>query len=507
MTRFLQRITVAGLAGLVLLLGGCDITELNDNPNQPTTATTPKLLTNAQTDLADTYWNDYPGGFWIRYAQYWTTNQYTEADRYLYPSRRPGANNANWETYYLVLNNLQEIIRINRETPGPASAFGPNDNQIAVAKILQAWTYQVMTDTWGPIPFTAALEGRTTDNFSPSYTPQEEIYPALIDSLTAASDMIDTSAPALASGDLIFGGDMSKWKKFANAVKMRVAMRMSDQMPSEAATAIDEAITAGTFESNDDNALYAFNTSPPYQNPFYENYEVDGRDDWAAPASILDVMNETDDPRRAAFFTDADPDTEAGDFNGFPYGLEPGNAQQLFTSASFSRPGLRVRQADAPMLLMLYDEVLFIKAEAALRSDMAVPSITQSGAQLYRDAIRASMNYWGVTDDARIDAFLAGVDIPTSSDYRQVLGTQKWIAQYMQGLQGWSTFRRLDFEDVLQVPPGNPGQANFGRTFPVRMTYPTDEATLNEANLNDAISNMLDGSEDSQGVPLWWDVN
>lgn len=508
MKRFIQRLAIGGLAALVLVLGGCDLTELNEDPNNPTDATTPKLLTNAQTDLADNFWIDYAGGFWIRYAQYWTTNQYTEADRFAYPSRRQGSNNARWGTFYLVLNDLQEIKRINRQSPDAASAFGPNDNQIAVAHILQAWTYQVMTDLWGPIPFDAALKGRTEGDFSPEYTGQQEIYPALIDSLTAASNMIDTGSSAMASGDLMYGGDMSKWKKFANALKMRIAMRMSDQMPDAAATAIDEAVQAGAFASNADNALQPFNASPPYQNPFYEQYEVSGRDDWTIPESILSVMNGTEDPRRAAYFTDANPDTPEAEYQGLHYGLPGGEAQSIFTSGDFSRPGLRVRQPDAPAIMMLYDEVLFIMAEAQLRSDMDVPSITQSGEQLYRDAIRASLNYWGVTSEDAISGFLAGLTMPSDGDFdlAQDLGVQKWIAQYMQGIQGWSTWRRMDFTGVLQVPPGDPGQDLFGQSYPVRMTYPTDEATLNEENLQAAISNLLSGGEDSQGVLLWWDT-
>lgn len=505
MKRFFKSLTLAGLAVLVLVLNGCDLTELNDNPNQPATATTPNLLTNAQIDLADIYWDDYAGGFWIRYAQYWTTNQYTDADRYGFPGRRPGANNDNWGDSYLVLNDLQEIIRINRNSPQAASAFGPNANQIAIAKILQAWTFQVMTDIWGPIPFTEALKGRTGGNFTPQYSGQQEVYTSLLDSLTAASQMIDTSAPTLASGDLVYGGDMSKWKKFANALKMRIAIRMSDQMPDVAATAINEAIAAGAFDSNSDNAFIPFNTSPPYQNPFYENYEVDGRDDWTIPQSILGVMNDTEDPRRAAYFTDAKPDVSGDQFIGFPYGLPGGEAQQLFTSEDFSRPGLRLRQADAPAFLMLYDEVLFIKAEAALRSDLNVPNITQSGQQLYRDAIRASMEYWDVTNETAINNFLSRVEMPTPSNYEQVLGTQKWVALYMQGVQGWSEWRRLDFEGVLQVPKGNPGQSAFGCDIAVRMSYPTDESTLNDKNLQAAINNMLGGA-DNQGTTVWWDV-
>lgn len=507
MTRFARRISVAALSLIVLTFAGCDLTDLNDNPNAPTEVTPTGLLSGAQVDLANQYWRDYAGAYWMRYAQYLTTNQYTTADRFGFASRRSGALDAHWENFNFVSVDLQEIKRVNRTSPGEAAGFGPNENQIAIAKILQAWTFQLMTDIWGPVPFTEALQGRTTGNFSPAYTAQEEIYPALIDSLTAASEMIDTSAPTLASGDIMYGGDMSKWKKFANALKMRVAMRMSDQRPDAAATAIDEAIQAGTFESNADNALISFNSSPPFQNPIYENYEVAGRDDWAAPQALVGLMNEYEDPRRPAFFTDADADSAGNQFNGFPYGLSQGAAQSLFTNPNrdFSRPGLRVRQADAPAILLLYDEVLFIKAEAALRSDMDVPSITKSGQQLYEDAIAASARYWGVSSQSEIQNFLSRVPDVNESNYEQVLGTQKWIAQYLQGVQGWSNWRRLDFQGVLQVPPGNPGESTFGREIAVRMSYPDDEATLNSENLENAVNNLLGGPDD-QGTLLWWDT-
>lgn len=518
MKRALQTLAIVSLVAVGLTVGGCDLTELNENPNAPTDAKPGELLTQAQQDLADVIWNDYSVGFWKRYAQYLTTNQYTDADRFRFASRRAGANNANWSDLYFVLNDLEEIKRFNRQSPGDVSGFGPNENQIAIAKILQAYTFQWMTDVWGPIPFTKALQGRGPGNFKPAYSSQPEIYTALIDSLTAASQMIDTGAPALASGDVMYGGDMSKWKKFANALKMRIAMRMSDQRPSEAATAINEAIQAGTFESNGDGALIPFGSSSPYQNPLWAQYEVEGRDDWAAPQAIVGVMNGNQDPRRRAFFSDADADSAGNQFNGFPYGLSQGNAQSLFTDPSrdFSRPGPRVRgRATEPAILMLYDEVLFIKAEAALRSDMNVGSINQSAEELYRQAVTKSIQHWtgevvSAATDTEINNFLSRLDMPGDSgfDLEQDLGVQKWVAQYQQGVQGWSTWRRLDFQGVLQIPPGNPGKSSFGKDVAVRMVYPDDESTLNGENLSSAVNNMLggDGASDSQGTLLWWDT-
>ena len=511
MKRLLHSLTTASLVALLLFVGGCDITSLNDNPNQPTAADPPKLLANAQIDIADQYWQDYAGGFWVRYAQYWTTNQYTDADRYRYASSRPGALNALWENYYLALNDLQEIKRLNRENPSAQAGFGSNANQIAIASIMQAWTLKTMTDMWGPIPLADALQGRSQGNFTPTYNSQEEVYNAILDTLTQASNNI-TGGTALAGGDVMYGGDMSKWKKFANSLKMRVAITMADADPGTASTAIEEALNAGVFTSNDDNALIAFNSAPPYQNPFFENYEVAGRDDWAAPASILDVMNDQNDPRRTFFFSDATPDQSGEQFVGFPYGLSQGDAQSLFTSGSFSRPSAEVSlDPSAPAIMMLYDEVLFIQAEAAFRNatqaNFNVPSISAAnGTQLYRDAVAASAEYWGVSS-SNATSFANSVPAATSGNYKQVLGTQKWIAQYLQGVPGWTTFRRLDFTGVLSPPDGDPGQDQFGRSFPTRMVYPTDESSLNEENLNAAISNLLGGNSDNQGVLLWWDTS
>lgn len=506
MIRIFRSITLMGLAVLVLALGGCDLGDMNEDPNNPTEATTPNLLSGAlhseqlpeRAGIAANYWGEFTlGRFANLYAQYWTQNQYTDEDRFGFPSRRASVVNDMWEDYYFVLNDLQEIKRVNREDPVATSAYGPNENQIAIAHILQAWTAQVMTDIWGPIPFAEALQGRD-GTFSPAYTPQQEIYTALLDSLTAASEMIDTGAPTMASGDIVYGGDMEQWQRFANSLKLRVAIRMADVMPERAETAVNEALAAGVFESNADNALVPFNVSPPYQNPIYENYYVEGRDDWAITETLLGVMNANEDPRRAAYATA----TDEGEYIGYPYGLNTGEAQARFRAGPFSRPSERVREADAPAILMLYDEVLFAQAEAAQRG--WTPG---DPAALYESAIRASMAYWDVTDEAAIDSYIANVPYD-AGNWQEVLGTQKWLALYMQGVQGWSEWRRLDF-GVLQPPAGDLLGEVGPEGIALRLTYPSDEANLNESNLNQAVSEMLGGdgaSSDNQGVRLWWDV-
>ncbi len=516
MKRLTKSLVTFGLVAAIFALGGCDLAELNENPNQPTSAEPGELLTNAQLDFGDLYWRDYAGAYWMRYAQFLTTNQYTTADRFGFPGSRQSSNNFNFNQAYLIMNDLEEIIRQNNNEDVQTSGFGPPANQIAIAKIMQAYIFQYLTDQYGPVPFTEALTGGQEEGtFSPAYTGQEQIYNQLLTMLTEASNNIQTGEATLASGDLIYGGDMTQWKKFANALKMRVAMRMSDAATGTAETALNEAIQAGGFSGGVDlePALIPFTSSPPYQNPLYGNYNS-GRDDWAAPQAMTTIMNDTQDPRRPSYFADADGNPDNGhQANGFPYGLPQEEAQALFTdpNENFSRPAEGVRSPDSPGILMLPDEVSFIKAEAAIRSDLSVSAISQSPDQLYQNAITASLNYWGVSDETTINNFISGLTMPSESGFsvEQDLGVQKWLAQFLQGIQGWSTWRRLDFQGVLQVPPGDPGQDAFGRSIAVRMAYPPDESTLNGDELDTAINDLLggNGAEDTQGTLLWWDTD
>lgn len=505
MKRSIARLTIpAALAALMLFAACDDLTGMNDDPNQPGQATIPYLFTNSlnaaqegRTGVASNYWGEFNlGYFGNMYSQYWSLNQYTAESRYAFPTARSGVVNDMWEDYYLALNDLQSIIETAREQPEVASVYGDPDNIIAMSQILQVWTFQVMTDIWGPIPFTEALEG--IENPSPAYTAQSEIYPAMLDTLDAAIARIDPAGTAIASGDIIYNGDMSQWLKFGNALRMRVAIRMADrndETGGRAAEAVQASVESGTFTSNEDNALVPFLEGSPYQNPLYVNNVVDGRDDWAVSEPLVATMEADDDPRLSIYAQPA-PD---GEFVGFPYGMSEGAAQALYSAGRFSRPSeLVYASATSPALFLLYDEVLFIQAEAAQRGWIA-----GDPAQLYRDAIQASMDFWGVDDQDAIDAYIAANPYD-AANWRESIGEQKWLALYMQGVQGWSEWRRLDFEDVL-VPPVAGPIPDFGLPIAVRLTFPDDEHTLNTDNVQQAVDNYL-GGEDTQGVRLWWDV-
>lgn len=489
---------VAGLITIIAVSYACtDLAEVNENPNQPSETQTPFLLTNVQKDLSDNYWGEFPLGYFGNlYAQYWSQNQYTAESRYDF--RTSTVNNI-WSGYYLALNDLQEIIRLNREFPDQYSVYGNNANQIAVAKTLKAWTYLTLTDIWGSIPFEEALGGR--ENPSPEYSSQEEVYTGAIQMLTEASDSINVDAGGFTSGDVFFGGDMEQWRRFANSLKLRAGMRIADVNPGQAETAVNEALDAGVMQSNEDNALFTYRSSVPNANPIYEAY-ID-RDDFAVSEPLVEFMTTNDDPRLPVYAAETSSN-EVDDYVGFPYGLAQGQAAAV-PRGEFSRPSERVREADFPAIYMLYDEVLFLQAEAAQRGFIAGDAAT-----LYEDAITASMEFWSNQSPS---AEVSEADITNYIDanpydaenWRQTLGEQKWLALYMQGIQGWAEWRRLDFEDILVPPVSGKLSVTFPTDIAVRYPYPNDEQNLNESNVEAAIENQ-GWAADDQGRLVWWDI-
>lgn len=488
---------IAGILGIVALITvsyACsDLAPLNNNPNEPDVAATTYLLTSAQKDLADNYWGAFPLGYFGNlYSQYWSQNQYTAESRYSY---RTGVVNDIWNDYYTTMNTLQQIIRQNRNNPELASAYGNNANQIAVAKILKAWTFQTLTDIWGDIPYKEALEGAS--NPSPAYTSQDSVYIGIINMLTEASDSIKVDASGFTSGDVFYGGDMAKWKKFANSLKLRAAMRIADVKPELARTAAQEAVAAGVMESNADNALFTYLDAVPNNNPINEAYKT--RRDFAVSRPLVNLLQSNNDPRLPIYADPAENTPEGTTiYAGYPYGMAQGAATAYLTSEPWSEPGARVRQADAPAIFMTYSEVLFAEAEAAQRG-----WISANPAAKYRQAIQASMDYWGVSES---DAQTYIANNPyNAANWRTSIGQEKWVALYMQGIQGWAEWRRLDF-GVLVEPQGGKLGVSFDAPIAVRYPYPTDEARSNGENLQAAIESQ-GFSADNQGQRVWWDVS
>ena len=487
---------IFALFPIALLMACEDFEELNENPNEPLAVPTEYLLTSAEKQLLyfthDEWFN---GRLGMLYGQYWTQTQYTEEDRY---QLRPGNNNTYWAYFYAGtggsnfgggMKDLQEIIALNEANPTSATP-----NQIAIARILKVWMYQILTDLYGPIPYTEALQA---DDPSPAYSSQQEIYAGLLSELTEANNQIDVNAPSFPSGDLIYNGDMSKWKKFANSLKLRVGIRIADVEEAASRAAINEAVEAGVFESNADNAMLTWLSSPPNNNPIHDAVVLGAREDFACSENLISLLKQNNDPRLTYYANPA----EGGEYVGQPYGLTAEAAANIPNSAVSLPSDLVARTATTPNVYLDFAEVAFTLAEAVQRG-----FIGGDAAAYYNAGIEASMQYWaglaGETIPAEtIQNYYTNVDPYDAANWKQSIGVQKWLSLYLQNIQGWTEWRRLDFTGVFTLPAGG---VLVGEGIPMRRTYPNDEQTLNLENYQNAL-NML--GEDKLSTNVWWNVN
>jgi len=459
----------------ISLFVGCtkDFEETNTDPNNVTTVPTSYLMTYAQRSILSNRFNTTG----LIYAQLFSETQYTNTSRY-------ETDEASFNGYYTgPLANLQQIITLNTDeaTKADAAASGANVNQIAAARILKVYTFQLITDMWGEIPYSEALLG--LENFTPVYDTQDAIYADFVTELTEAAAQIDVNAAGL-EGDIIFGGDMAAWKKFANSLKARVGIRMTEVDEAAAKSAVTSAL-AGAFESNADNALYAYLPDAANWNPYYDHFLT--RTDYAISEPLVTYMEGLNDPRLPVY---ADPN-DAGDIVGMPFGLTNEDAGSI-TNAEISFPGIAVRSAESPGILLTYSEILFIKAEAAARG-----WISDDAATLYEEAITASMEFWGVAA-ADIATYLAQPEAAyDATNYKKSIGDQKWVSLYMDGQEAWSEWRRLDYPELVAAPA-----AVEGKDIPRRRAYTQNEYDLNKVNVEAAVARQ---GKDVMSTRVWWD--
>ncbi len=464
-------VVAAAMCAVVTACAG-DITSINTNPNGPTDVPPPSILSGILQSTVNTWsgtWQIRYGGLWV---QYYSEIQYRDEDKYIV---RPGTD-GNWGLYSGALEDAQTMIDKGTEEGTP--------NWDAVGRIMKSYMFDAMTDAMGDLPYSEALQGGT--NLQPAYDAQQSIYTALFDDLKVASDEIDPAGLGFPTGDLMYGGDMGAWRKFANSLRLRLAIHLSNVDAATAQSEAQAAVAAGVFESNDDNATLLYLAASPNQNPIYTN--AIGRDDYGMSKTFVDSLLSVNDPRLPVF---ADLNSE-GVYRGLPNGLN--NGEGPTDLSLISRIGAYWRRTpDAPLALETYSEVLFLEAEAAERGWIAGDPAT-----LYASAIRASMEQYGI-GGAAIDAYMAQprVQYSAATGLTQI-AYQKWISMYMQGMEAWTEWRRT------RVPHLVPGPRATLSDIPERMPYADNEDVLNKANLQAAVSAQGLGQYTALDKPLWF---
>lgn len=474
----MKNIFKISLMALLMLVGvSCsDFGDINNDPNNTTSVAPEVLLTNSLRSVADVI----GATSGIYYVQYMSQTQYTDATRY-------SDINFNFNGWYTgPLADLNHIIELNSDEATAIDALqsGSNANQIAVARIMKAYFFQFMTDRWGPLPYTNALQGRA--NLTPAYDTQETIYRDVLKELKEAVAQMDGGAGV--DGDFILGGDMEQWAKFANSLRAIAAMRLSEVDEATARTEFADAIAAGVISSNDETVLYPFLAETNNQNPWFGRFLT--RTDFAISSTMVDYMKPLGDPRLDVY---ADPAPNFGDVRGMPYGIE--NAGDI-PNADISFPGFpAVRGQDSPIAIVSYSQMLFSMAEAAARG-----WISGDAEQLYQDAIKASWEQWGVYDETAFQTFIAQPDVAyDAGNFMEIIHNQKWVAMYLQGYEAWAEWRRSGYPELSPAPV----PLSDLPEIPVRHGYPTTERDLNADNYNAGVS--LLGGEDNLHTPLWWD--
>jgi len=521
--KVIKKLVLLTLLGVsVGSLTSCDngFESINRNDNDPEIVPTYTIFNGANRYLMN-YTRD---GWWsarmtLPWMQYSSQNNYLEEDKYQY---RDNQTTNGWVYLYRSANNYKDIIDKCTDPAYSAqmSAYGNLQNQIAVSRIMLAYTFDNLVTHFGDVPYWS-YGGRTNPDFqalqidtyvNPAYVTQEVIYKDLLNELKEAANQLELSEKAFAQGDNIYNGDAAKWKKFANSLRLRIANRVKHKL-ADANTHITEAIAGGVFESNEDNAEHAFGSVDAQANPFWQTFYVGNRIDFFVNQTFVEllkgeksVFNGVVDPRLFKLVapkgttpaevksgTD-EPSTDLALYTGMPYGQPRVDAFYGLTS-NINLFSSNYTKINKPEVLMEYSEVEFILSE--------LNGWSQAN---YENGVKANLEKWDV-DAGDIATYVAA--LPAASE-ENVL-TQKYITLLGNADEAWNEYRRTGYPtgSVLLLP-GATNTRPDGTTYvftplqsgnvvatnlPSRVRYPITQQTLNRGNWEKAVATLSNGDE------------
>lgn len=480
----LKRICILAAATIMGCTG--DFEEINTNLNEPEVVSANLLLStaisNGVNEVVDQAWNN--GNI---VAQLTAKINFTDFDRYNWDAEEDF-----WEGMYENITIAEEIIEI------ATDELDPNTSYQGMALVLKSWMYAQLTDCWGDVPYSEAISGETDDNFSPAYDAQEDIYAGILSDLATADGLLAQSQDIL-GGDVLFDGDLTQWRKLANSLRLRYLMRISNvqDVTSDMQAIVNEGVI---MESNDDNAVMAYPASSTVDSWPVSTDRIGSFDEHRMSTTSESVLKSFNDLRMDAWFQPTDNvDDDPTLFTGLPNGLSEDKAADYYGDGTPSLVS-RLNQAfffDSPNLveapIMKYSEVQFILAEAAQRG------LINGDAETYYNAgVVASHEYWNSGQDT--DEYLEQEGVAYDGELETII-TQKWLASFLVGMEGWFDFRRTGYPSVIV-----PGQDNVnGDVVPVRFFYPDSEQTLNADNYASAVNAM--GGSDNINTGGWWESN
>lgn len=416
---------------------------------------------------------------------------------------------AMWVDYY------QSVIKHTRDMIDQLEDQPTRTNLKSMARLVQAYAFMVLTDTYGDIPYSEGGQGFTEQVVLPKYDAQQDIYPALIQEITQATAALSNSART-EPGEVLYQGDIDKWRRMGYSLLLRAGMRLSKADAGLAEQTVKAALQGGVMQSNDDNFVIRHDNN--YTNGFGNTLNGTEANNYYLVDSFVDFLKNSSDPRlgaiavryvgatsgpqQTATLASNDPAVQVGMPMGHDNNTIVGVAANLglasfydFTQADRSR----VVKRNAPMYMLTHAQTQLLLAEAASRT-----WITGDAATFYAEGVRAHMEQMAEYDDASaidpadIDTWLTANPYDAANALEQI-NSQYWVASFLNSPEAWANFRRSGFPALTPNPfPGQDISGNFIR----RLTYPSSEIAVNTANVNAAIARM--GADDLD-TRVWWD--
>ncbi len=482
------------LAGIILASCSKELQKVNENPNALETPDATTLLSN--TIVAEFYNN--ANVVWTLgngYDQYMTYSQsyYDQGTRY-----SPITNEPYWTAMYEAARDANTLNSIGQQKNNPVLQ--------AAALTLRSYAFAQLTELWGDIPFTQALQGDQSI-YTPKYDNQKTVYTdpqnGILPSLRRADSLLKASPNGLLAGDLLYNSNTTSWRKFINALRLRYLLRISSKQ--DPSTEMQSIVSDGALmQSASESATLKLPTVTPYN--FVSLTERSG--DFQVKylnSTLYDVFESTSDTVRLSVYFKPNANATSGAFSFSDYGGMPlvvdATTEQLQAASNFNNSFTTGNNANLiKAKIITYAEQEFILSEAALRGYISGGSA--AAMDYYNNGVVGAFAEVGLPADVA-NSYLShpGVTFDNSSmdaSLQQII-TQKWVSNINNGFEGWIEYRRTGYPDFQTG-----GGANLNKgVIPSRFLYPTSEKTINSTNYNTELQNM--GGTESTTFKPWWE--
>ena len=521
---------------ITLWIGCADFEEMNRNPTTSTQMDPNIMLPTIQMQLTGGRYEQWRNG--LVYSSIWMQHWAGEYASIEFGGKGKKNNvymGALWETQYpREVKNVMDMVARTADDP-------ERTNINAVARIMKVYIFSRLTDLYGDIPYFQAGGGYNDGVLTPEYDRQEDIYYDFFEQLDMAAEALDPGADPITQ-DLYYNGDVSKWRKFANSLRLRLAMRLVKVDLPKARTEAEAAIAGGTMEDISDAAVmqhidavfgggvfggnglsYAFMNVSPEESPF------------RITTTFAGYLEETKDPRITMYArsylkdegrTDVTEEVHQALGSFEDMGLMPskflyealggpiivpvnGEPEQVARAYQLMQPSAYITRIAAPYVVLSYAEVELYKAEAAVRGWNTDASAEEHFETALVAGVMQMIEVFGAPapseteiDDFSIEAFVAANPLVSGEALEQI-NNQLWVNFALNGQEAFANWRRSGYPDI-EFPNPYPGENQTGGEIPRRLEYPVNEYLLNTENVEEAVS-RLPGGVDDWMARVWWD--